>query len=104
MAEDPIWLITSPPPQEFVIASGGSRVFTLRGDGTIDLAEGVTVDEASRAFYETVSKMFGEERRRVLANLPARFPEVAFDDWCLEHKLPRNNQSLWRWLREEASI
>lgn len=41
-------------------------------------------------------------RRAVFANLPARFPEVAFDDWCLKHKLPRNNQSLWRWLREEA--
>lgn len=41
-------------------------------------------------------------RRSVLSKLPERFPEAAFDDWCIDNLLPRNNRSLWRWLREAA--
>lgn len=49
--------LTTSAPQQLWMCNEGKTIFTIRLDGTVELGEGVSLDEAGRAFWKAVANM-----------------------------------------------
>jgi len=61
---------------------------TIRNDGTVEIAEGVTLDEASHEFWDAVQTLGLEQRQTILeeaARVCDALAEEAEEDTQLEH-------------------
>ena len=45
------------PSTNLVVAPAGKVIFTIASDGIVELGEGVSLDEAARAFWQLVSDL-----------------------------------------------
>jgi len=84
--EDPNFnqVIGTTPAQSFVIVAQGAEnqlLFSVSDAGTVELGVGVTVDEAARAFWDTVQSVGGKYRDTVLEEVAQWY---ASEGWLLD--------------------
>ena len=92
------WIVSQESGPFRIIDSPNKIILKIHDDGTVELGEGVTLDEASKAFWEYV-QAYGPKAKldkalALLKEFPGRYEDMLLYDHSLEDFYERVNAFL----------